>query len=205
MSIRPRYIRGKILLAALVLLSFVLPLANGSSAAPTGQQQPFRTAEEIKADYERRRAKLIEALLYDPGGNLWHTASKGLAAIYKEPVPPVQGLINLGRAAGADPKCGECCEPPAYPCGVGAGYWSLPLLIRAYYMFTPDSSFQDGQYAGKIPAEVADQIEGFYRSYLRKGAGQGYGNCGEGDQPRCTSESSIGRYDSPPYAYISQE
>lgn len=203
MSIRPKYIYGKILLAALVLLSFVLPLANGSSAAPTDQQQPFRTAEEIKADYERRRAKLIEALLYDPGGNLWHTASKGLAAIYKEPVPPVQGLINLGRAAGADPKCVACCEPPAYPCGVGTGYWSLPLLIRAYYMFTPDSSFQDGQYAGRIPAEVADQIKGFYRSYLRKGAGQGYGNCGEGDRPRCTAESSIGRYDSPPYTYIS--
>lgn len=194
---------GAVASAVLVLLSLAFPLINGSTASRTAQLLAFRTADEIKAGYDSRRAKLIQAILNYPGGNLWHAAEKGLVSVFKEPVPPVQALINLSRAAGADPKCEECCEPPR-DCGDAPGYWSLPLLIRAYYMFHAGSEFQGGQYAGRIPAEVADQIKGFYRAYLRKGAGKGYGNCGEDDQPRCTAESTITRYDYPPYTYISQ-
>ncbi len=194
---------GTVVAAILVLLLLSFPSAGSLAAVRTSQLPALRTAEEIKAGYNSRRAKLIEAILNYPGGNLWHAAEKGLVAVFQEPVPSVQALINLSRAAGADPKCEECCEPPNN-CGDGAGYWSLPLLIRAYYMFHAGSDYQGGQYAGRIPAEVADQIKGFYRAYLRKGAGKGYGNCGAGDEPRCTAESTLTRYDSPPYAYISQ-
>jgi hypothetical protein len=172
---------------------------------PSSSQAKVTTADEVKADYERRRAKLIRALMDDPGGNLWHAASKALAVIYEQSDPPVHALINLGRAAGADAKCEECCEPPEESqCGDGAGYWSLPLLIRAYYMFNPTSRFDNGRYAGRIPTEVSEQIKGFYRSYLRKGAGKGYGSCGGIDRPRCRAEYTIDRHDFPPYTYISQ-
>jgi hypothetical protein len=194
---------GTLVSAVLVLLSLAAPLIHGSAAVRTAQLPTFRSAEEISAGYDSRRAKLIEAILNYPGGNLWHAAEKGLVTVFQEPAPSLQALINLSRAAGADPKCEECCEPPQ-DCGDGYGYWSLPLLIRAYYMFHAESEFEGGQYAGRIPAEIADQIKGFYRTYLGRGAGKGYGNCGVGDEPRCTSESTITRYDSPPYAYISQ-
>jgi len=182
-----------------------LTLSTFLYANPSLSQAQIKTAHEIKADYDRRRAKLIEALINDPGGNLWHGASKGLATIYKESDPPRQALLDLERAAGADPKCEECCDlPKPNNCGAGAGYWSLPLLIRAYYMFNPDSRFEDGQYAGRIPAQTSERIKGYYRSYLIKGAGHGYGNCKKKDQPRCTADYSIDRYDFPPYTYISQ-
>ena len=187
-----------VLATSLALSSFVWPNASVS-------QVDLTTADQLKADYARRRAKLIEALLVDPGGNLWHSASKGLAAIYQEADPSVQALINLDQAAGADPKCEECCTPPAASqCGYGAGYWSLPLLIRAYYMFHAGSDFEGGQYAGRIPAELSDHIKSFYRSYLTKGAGKGYGSCSSSVQPRCSAEYTIDRYDRPPYTYISQ-
>jgi hypothetical protein len=184
--------------ACLLLSSFLF-------ANPSSGQATLTTAAEIKADLERRRAHLIEKLVSDPGGNLWHAASKGLAMIYKEPSPSLHALINLGNAAAGDPKCEECCDPSsANSCGEGAGYWSLPLLIRAYYMFNPDSGFENGQYAGRIPPEISDKLKGFARTYLRKGAGKGYGNCGASVQPRCSAEYTIYRYDSPPYSYVSQ-
>jgi len=179
-------------------------LSGSLIARPTQGHVGLTTAEEIKADLERRRTKLLDALMTDSGGNLWHQASKGLVDIYQQPTAPVQALIRLSQAAGADPKCEECCDlPKPNNCGEGFGYWSLPLLMRAFYMFEPGATYLNGRYAGKIPAALSDQIKGFFRSYLRKGAGKGYGNCRPSDNPRCTSESTITRHTHPPYTYIS--
>ena len=99
---------GTLVSAVFVLLSLASPLIHGSLAVRTAQLPTFTSAEEINAGYDSRRAKLIEAILNYPGGNLWHAAEKGLVAVFQEPVPSLQALINLSRAAGADPKCEEC-------------------------------------------------------------------------------------------------
>ncbi len=168
-------------------------------------QAGFRTADQVRAGYQSRQATLIQALIVDSGGNLWHNASKGIATLYRDPDAALQGVMHLQQAAGADPKCEECCEPvESGQCGSGAGYWSLPLLMRAYYLFSNDSTFEGGRYAGRIPAQLSQQIAGFFSSYLRKGAGKGYGDCATNLAPRCRAEYSIDRYDYPVYKYISQ-
>ena len=187
-----------------IIMAVWLVLSSFLAARPARGHVVMTTADEVKADLERRRTKLLDALMVDPGGNLWHTASKGLTAIYQQPTAPLQALIRLSQAAAADPKCEECCDlPKPNNCGEGYGYWSLPLLMRAYYMFNPTSTYLNGRYAGKIPTALSDQIKGFYRNYLRKGAGKGYGSCQNLDQPRCNSESTITKHNQPPYTYIS--
>jgi hypothetical protein len=182
-----------------------LALVGGLPASRCTAQARFRTADEIRAGYDARQATLIQALINDPGGNLWHAASKGIATLYRDPGAPIQGVMHLQQAAGADPKCEECCEAlESGQCGEGAGYWCLPLLMRAYYLFSADSSFEGGRYAGRVPAQLAQKIAGFFDSYLRKGAGKGYGDCAKNLAPRCRAEYSIDRYDYPAYKYISQ-
>jgi hypothetical protein len=182
-----------------------LAVAGAPPVWPSTAEPGFRTADEIRAGYESRRDTLIQALLLDPGGNLWHAASKGIATLYREPDAPLQGVMHLQQAAGGDPKCEECCAPPlSGQCGEGAGYWCLPLLMRAYYLFSPGSTFEGGRYAGRIPAQFSQKLAGFFGSYLRKGAGKGYGDCSENLEPRCRAEYSIDRHDYPPFKYISQ-
>jgi hypothetical protein len=188
----------------MLLLCLVAAMAVRSRAPATSASPPIVSALDIMSGLEERRVVLLDALRVDPGGNLWHSASKGLVALYRSPSPAVQALIQLERAAGADPKCEDCCTAPAGSgCGEGAGYWSLPLLIRAYYMFAPDSAYKGGFFAGRLPAKLADQLKGYMRSYLARGGGKGYGNCGRAEEPRCTSESTLLSYDASPYAYIS--
>ena len=194
---------GRLLLILVAQVSLLVATTRLAAYGP-GQYEAIHAAEEIKAGYKGRRENLLAALLQDQGGNLWHRASKGIVSLYGEDEPQLTALINLERAAASDPKCEECCGlPDANQCGEGAGYWCLPLLIRAYYMFNEDSDFEGGQYAGRLPAKLSDQIRAFYRSYLAKGAGKGYGNCGAETEPRCASESTLTAYDSPAYAYIS--
>ena len=191
-------------LALIVVASLVSSFLLGTGILP-GYAETLVTANELKADYGRRRTVLIDVLINDVGGSLWQSASRGLATIYKEPDPPDAALLSLQEAAAADPKCEDCCRyPEPNSCGEGAGYWSLPLLIRAYYVFAPDSTFQNGGFAGRIDAETAEDIKSYFRRYLDAGAGKGYGNCRSDAQPRCTSESTIWKYDSPPHKYISQ-
>ena len=190
---------------ALSMVACLAQLLFLDTASFPGHAETLITANEMKADYGRRRAVLIDALVDDVGGSLWQSASRGLATIYREPNPPETALLSLQEAAAADPKCEDCCRfPEPNSCGHGAGYWSLPLLLRAYYMFAPGSTFQDGDFAGRIDAQTVEDIKGYCRLYLDTGAGKGYGNCSSDAQPRCTSESTIWKYDSPPHQYISQ-
>ena len=202
----PVYWRNACFLWLAVAGLFVSLALPGPLPASRGTAQvAFRTADEIRAGYESRQATLLQALLVDPGGNLWHAASKGIATLYRDPSAPLQGVMHLQQAAGADPKCEECCEAvTSGQCGEGAGYWCLPLLMRAYYLFSGDSAFEDGRYAGRIPAQLSQKMAGFFDSYLRKGAGKGYGDCAANLEPRCKAEYSIDRHDFSAYKYISQ-
>jgi len=199
--------RRQVVIVCLVVVCLLASMAPGGPrpGAVTTAQGGFRTATEVRAGYSTRRATLLQALINDPGGNLWHAASKGIATLYREPDAPLQGVMHLQQAAGADPKCEECCTPPVSgQCGEGAGYWCLPLMVRAYYLFSPGSTFEGGRYAGRIPSELSQKIAGFLGSYLRKGAGKGYGDCGASYEPRCRGEYSIDRHDYPPFKYVSQ-
>ena len=199
----PRRFRSKGL-ALMAVTCLVSSLFLGTGILP-GYAETLVTANELKADYGRRKTVLIDALIDDVGGSLWQSASRGLATIYKEPDPPEAALLSLRDAAAADPKCEDCCRyPEPNSCGEGAGYWSLPLLIRAYYVFAPDSTFENGDFAGRIDTETAEDIQSYFRRYLGAGAGKGYGNCGSDAYPRCTSESTIWKSDYPPHKYISQ-
>lgn len=152
-------------------------------------------APEIMAEMEARRSLIINALGSASG---MKAGATGLALTFEGNTE--RGDYLLGRAAGDDPKCEEhcSCNPPV--CGTGAGYWSLPTLIRAYFMFRPGATYQAGQYAGRITQTTANGIKGFYQNYLRKGAGKGYGDCNS-----CAGESTIDAYqNSSPYTYISQ-
>lgn len=160
------------------------PVTPVSSPTPPVTSSVAHTASQINAGYDARRAVVLSALLADPGGNLWHAASKGLVGLYAGLGGAEQAVINLDKATGSDGKCAENCVTCG---GGGAGYWSLPLLIRAYYTLGQD----------KLPETTMDKIRGFYRSYLSKGAGHGYGAA-----PQCSSESTLGRYDYPAYSYI---
>ena len=191
-------------LALMLVACLVSSLPLGSGILP-GYAETLVTADALKADYGRRRTVLIDALINDVGGSLWQSASRGLATIYREPAPPETALLSLQEAAAADPKCEDCCRyPEPNSCGEGAGYWSLPLLMRAYYVFAPDSTFHNGDFAGRIDTETIEDIEHYSRRYLDAEAGKGYGNCRSDAQPRCTSESTIWKYNSPPHKYISQ-
>ena len=106
-----------------IAMTGLLAVASLGWALRVGGQGTQRvTADQIKAGYDSRRSVVLQALRNDPGGNLWHAASKGLAALYSEPVAPEQALINLSQAAAADPRCAEHCGRGE--CGDGAGYWS---------------------------------------------------------------------------------
>lgn len=148
---------------------------------------------EVKAGFEERRLKLIEALINDPGGNLWHTASKASANIYKKETPDWIDLYHLRLAASADPKCEENC----IRCGpnAGFGYWSLPLLTRAYFLFKPGSTYENGRFAGRIDQETAGKIKQYLQRYLRTGGGNGYRGL------NCGAVSSIDRWANPPDTY----
>lgn len=157
-----------------------------------------KAAEEISAGLEARRQVVLEVLTNATG---MRNSARGLARIYKEGGFSQQGDYLLGQAAGEDPKCEEYCNCNPSTCGQGGGYWSLPILIRAYFMYRPGSTYGGGRYAGRITQATADKIRGFYGTYLRKGAGKGYGSCGGS----CAGESTINAYrTTSPYTYISQ-
>lgn len=169
-------------------------LVAGQLVPPRGQAQ--------MADYEQRQAVLLQAILNGGESSAWLQSGKALASLYLNAQPSAQALAFLDSAAGTDPKCEQCCGPGK--CGESAGYWCQPLLIRAYYTFAADATFEDGRYAGRIPPATAERIKTYYRAYLERGAGKGYANCESTAQPHCSDESTLHKYDLPPDTYISQ-
>jgi len=168
----------------LVVCALLVALAcTALSTSPTRAQG---------TDFQGRQAVLLSAIANGRNASPWSVAARGLAQAYLAPQASAAAIANLNSAAANDPTCSENCGVCPQDNPRGAGYWSLPLLLRAHYLFEPGSQYEGGRYAGRLPSATLDRIRAFLREYISLGAGYGYST-----SPTCTAFRSLHLYTGP--------